>query len=1166
MSPTAATVVHSPPKSSSRTSAPSRPLHARPWSDKDLPSLPPYAVPAIIDFDANFNTALTFATNSTDRHTNENLSATRNRPFSVVFPPRSGGMGKRRSMLSRPHSWMPSSRPSPETVDLNRLQLDDMGDSPAPPASSSSASLQPNRQERSRHVSDSFASFARRSWLSSSRSPSPGPNQEESTAATEVIQPGRGRAPSNSSVMRLKKASRNPSASSSESRQSSESSGKISDYFNKMKPRTQTLVKGKLQHKQSSPASSTASLAPPSTDTRKSHASETSNSTFPEDGKAPFARDPLWSNFKCLETDFQRFQNKTTSLKMNLVRSALMPFLRKHATHSSNSGLHHEDLEFRAIILNKWWTGLLDMLQVHTQPPVPGLDRPTLLDAITTIMMRPEWRQSTPTFRPLAERSTHEHANRKSQAFSTESSSIHSTDSAYLAESARHNVRNMFTTNLVTQMMIIVDKLSARHAPYSLVSFAGKACAYAFFFAPGIANLLVRLWSLTPAFLRRMADELGLPRKSNGESDDIVALFPPTLDQLGWTSVKQMSDRLRNMTQPPLVAARVSWNGPWITRWNGRDTDLFFIFCKYYFILAESFIPQGLPLIEKARAPAFVLVTAQMLSILDSSIHRQAAPAVLGAPVFPESPFGAEASALGLQIPPSNPNVMRGMSENRLVVLLKGVISGLSTLDENVRNTFGAAYMAVMTAVAKGTSRFDHNACFTICDFLEETLAIYHDSTKAQQIVTISIDWPFWFEVCKMILESNNSMSEVRVLSFIYSLWDSITSNPQRKEYVCLEWLLAEETFDRFFNNWCPMVRAYFMRLLCWRICRDAGNANEPDAKIFMTVFDRLNTSWGHYLWLEQDTEQAGKMPPSTAPSFPSPGKRFMIIRTEIPRIQPGLIAGFDSYPTSLNQDLGGPATDFDFMTSSPPQTGQPKKRWSLLGKVFPFTSNTSGDDALETVRRDTASMRTGPATPTKATGSNRPESSDADSVGSSPIYEAAQYVFKFTLSWNTIGTMPPANRILTPPYLPSPANSRVAAKNRTGTPLLAVGRPAPTRAVSGSQLLGLVDSAKNASSDEPVSPAGPSTPKDSQENTRSSLADLDRDEVLLDNLAELFTPIKPTGPAAINVKYSGRALAEWSLIVAECNNFIDRRRDEGVLGIGEVEVPSLGVEGFRKT
>lgn len=64
---------------------------------------------------------------------------------------------------------------------------------------------------------------------------------------------------------------------------------------------------------------------------------------------------------------------------------------------------------------------------------------------------------------------------------------------------------------------------------------------------------------------------------------------------------------------------------------------------------------------------------------------------------------------------------------------------------------------------------------------------------------------------------------------------------------------------------------------------------------------------------------------------------------------------------------------------------------------------------------------------------------------------------------------------------------------------------------------------------------------------------------------------IAPRDPALDGIqrikraKYAGRALAEWTLVVGECNNFVERRRSEGVPGLKWVEVPTLGVEGFRR-
>jgi len=161
-------------------------------------------------------------------------------------------------------------------------------------------------------------------------------------------------------------------------------------------------------------------------------------------------------------------------------------------------------------------------------------------------------------------------------------------------------------------MNFVVDKMSLRHAPASLVTFCGKAIAYAFFFVPGVAETLVRLWKLQADILRRVSDELNMPKRPNKiDMDEVVAAFPAHIHCLGWTSVKQMATQLRQNPRLPVMAAKIAWNGPWVARWCGRDSDLFFVFAKHYYILAEEFVPSELSLVEKARAPgnkAYLLV------------------------------------------------------------------------------------------------------------------------------------------------------------------------------------------------------------------------------------------------------------------------------------------------------------------------------------------------------------------------------------------------------------------------------------------------------------------------------------------------------------------------------------------------------------------------------
>ena len=169
---------------------------------------------------------------------------------------------------------------------------------------------------------------------------------------------------------------------------------------------------------------------------------------------------------------------------------------------------------------------------------------------------------------------------------------------------------------------------------------------------------------------------------------------------------------------------------------------------------------------------------------------------------------------------------VKGMGENRLVVLLKDFLSDEAPEATDAKHTFGESFAAILKGAAVKTSLFDSAACFTLCDFLEEVLIAYGEfETPTARYV----DWNFWIDVCKRMSQSMNTMTEIRMLSFLYTIWETIAKEDRRKASLCLDWLLSEEMFNSLFNNWCPMVRAYYHRLLCWRICRYTGHASETD-------------------------------------------------------------------------------------------------------------------------------------------------------------------------------------------------------------------------------------------------------------------------------------------------------------------------------------------------
>ncbi|KKA27240.1 hypothetical protein TD95_003173 [Thielaviopsis punctulata] len=942
-----------------------------------------------------------------------------------------------------------------------------------------------------------------------------------------------------------------------------------------------------------------------STTSKSASISEKSNNTATDDSsfEIPPARtpDPLKNAFRDLSTEAAKFENKTVSQRMQIVRNNVLSFMQRHGYDTSYKTICIEDMEFRTNTMNRWWMLLLDLLDGNKHQPIAGVDRLPLVEAATLIMMRPEWRQTTTYFMPLRERCPGERVRARSWT-NASNSTLSDTDVAFLKESAEHNIRGMFVANLARQLEIVVEKMSQRHASLGVTNFCGKALAYAFFFVPGAAEMLVRLWAPKTNLIQRAAESFGLPRRSNGESEDIVALFPPYLGDMGWTSVRTMSAMLRRVPKIMPNLSKVQWQGPWINRWQGRDTDVFFIFCKYFHILAQDYMPADLPLVEKARSPGFVLVHAQLLAVLDATVNRHA---VLEA--YQSGPPDASADAFSATMPcGAGPvDLMKGMSENRTLKLLKDFLSESAPSMIQAKRGFGESYAALMKATASTTSQYNQAACITLCDYLEEAFQIFNAHEEDGNKLTQYLDWEFWLKVMRLMLQSLNTMIEIRVLCLAHTVWDVITRNPERKKMFCLGWLVSEEVFDQFFNNWCPMIRAYYMRLLCWRICRDTGSANELDASIFVTVSERLKTTWSHYLYLKQAAITNGTQLPNSTPCYPAPCKKFMIIRTEVHVPQMGMTMGFDSIGR-LPFPAETPVEDAFSSLVVSTQKPEVKKRGFLASLSKALLGGDSQDDeggSYLAPGSTAAGRKAGSGGPPPPPKSHAPSPSDASSTGSSPLFEAQRYVFRFLLNWHQQACHPAPEMDLVRPRLPAPAQAWVSARRRSGSqPPVPAGLPPPTRMVSGIATPGLINDARNADEDvvpesnskrtsvasqttsgvdsparamtptalleksEPPSPSSTVHEKEpltiSVKNHAFSSA---MNEALLSPADRPTTPVKPEGLFSTRAVYAGRALAEWTLVVMECNNFVERRRDEGVLGLADVEVPTLTLEPVRR-
>ncbi|KIW08120.1 uncharacterized protein PV09_01055 [Verruconis gallopava] len=1015
------------------------------------------------------------------------------------------------------------------------------------PASAESDEVHELPSQSSNHLT---ARFRRRSWMPGSRSPSPG--SKKSTAEGLVDTLGK----ASSVVRRSSPFRRSTDSDNGDGRSRSRSSSLSRSITSKLSKRPNSAVfesptKGSSSpvNKPSQPSQLSKSF---STDklSLSSFTKKSSGSTPPvprltskdkqrlANSEVTKKRDELWTVFRNLEGDFQKFQSKPTTLKANVVRASLIPFLREYQHHQSTYNLRFEDLERRANILHKWWSGLLELILNKNNQSVSGTDRPVVFDGILGIMERPEWRLAPSPYAPLWDRQQAAKGHQKST--SVTSTSSESSD-VMLGDSVVHNVRNLFQQNLIDQMGYVVEKMAMRNAPASSVSFCGRTCAYAFFFCPGIADVLVRLWNPTMDSLNRVLQECGHKRSISlkDTAERIGQGFPSHLKSLRFHNISAIYKALRKPAPLPLRTHTLPWSShPWVSRWCGKDSDLFYVFAKHYHMLVVDFLPADTTRTERLCAPGLIFVHAQILMNMDATIHRNVMPN----PMDPGNSNGSTANStfddiLGdpdsaappFPLPPAA-NAVRQMSENRLIMLVRDLLSERNTNPEEVRIIFGMAFADLLKAAARRTSIYDPSACYVLCDLLEEAFLILVRYEQLNPVIGSVLDWSFWMDVWRRIVESHNTTTEIRLYALLYSLWPAFVIEPQRRAELCASFLLEPKFFASRFNHWCPMVRAYYQRLLCWRVARFDGEEQPGDVEILSRLSENLQTQYGYYLYMRDAAQGSPTLLPSTAPCNPAPGRRLLIVRTDhLAEKSRGAFMSFDGvltpHPASKRQSMLADLSDSeprpvsnDSTDSEPELEERGPRKWGLLRTII-------GTSKQETAKAGQASQDT-----KEKNSAPQPQLVKRPSDGSDESQEDRSsfrpFTFKFSLEWADRldrRLQAPGPIRISPPKLPMPAQT-----------LLNESRPATHSSLTPPRSIDSVyTDAKSTNSDS--------------------------------NKSVDVRPLEPKGEAVMQAKYSGRALAEWMLVVLECGSFFDRRKAEGVPGNRWVETPSLGVESFKK-
>lgn len=1033
------------------------------------------------------------------------------------------------------------------------------------------------RPTKPRSVSGKIATLARVSWMSNSRSPSPARSETRPTPRSREHSPTPRSQPlqaeSKESLESKEKRENKDSKDSKVSKESKELPADLSDADSKRhasKRYRRPLSAFVTRSKSADPPA-------PSLRIRKSMDQLTREDVVKPDlpplptppafstitaAEPARKKDELWIVFRGLEADLQKFQTKSTNLKVNVVKASLLPFLARYASHSSFNGLRPEDLDRRVNILNKWWTALLTLLHGRHNQSVSGTDRPVYLEALSGIMMRKEW---TIPYHP------------QTPPANSSNCSLESSSSDFLAESIYHNVRNIFNQNLLSQMSFVVERMSLRHAPASLVSFCGTACAYAFFFCPGVADMLVRLWNTPSDVFRRLLADPSVYRGTGSRTipQNLAARFPLPVRSLAFSSHIALSRYLRQPTTLPLSAVQIPWQGPWMSRWCGRDSDLFFVFVKYFHMISCEFLPKETENACRIFSPGMLSVQGHLLTVLEDTLYRQSSsqvpenafgPSTVTFDDFIEGPNASMSSPIGMA------NCHRSMAENRQIILLRDFLAEPSAPElSQARRMYVEGFMLVLKTAARKTSLFNHNACFVLCDFVEEAAPLV--SRYGRKVKADIFDWPFWMDVCKKLTRSENSMTEVRLFAFLFAMWKTWTSNVDRYNDLCTQFLLHDDYFYAYFSHWNPMVRAYFHRLLCWRMARFNANPTPADGEIYEMLLDKIEQVWNYYMSFNIKAQEENRPLLSAELCSPAPNRRILIIRSDNQAPSPSNpFISFDRFTnpgSTYNQNIGTLKLDPNGL----PDGSAPKRRWNLLKSVFGSTANpkpgevTPPGSVSDENEVNPMDLITGEGNVDKnedtGSGSSSPQdTTDQSAEDTDSIYEAntphdQQYNFKFSLEnhpWKPAAKTRP----ITSPNLPKRTLDYVQHQRSSRALTMRTPRPEYEAEADSNKTKQSFESTKTSPNDDDLDTSTASTANSYATTTHTSSSVTSFDDHHLHHH-------KPVNTRVVASKYAGRALAEWAQVVSEFDNFFERRRSEGVPSDELVETPMLSVENFRK-
>lgn len=566
-----------------------------------------------------------------------------------------------------------------------------------------------------------------------------------------------------------------------------------------------------------------------------------------------------------------RFVSKTGIHKANVLRLALLPFLREHRGESAHVSV--DEYGFRIKVLKKWWIAILMALNDRT---VSGSDRSAYLEGISGLLSRQEWVQQQED--------------------------------------------RVYASLLCDTLRLVIQKLCLKSVPLAIAAFSGKVLAYSFFWVPGVAPVLLHMLGIQQSTIDRITS-VSFPE--NGGSDDMTTLenaislvkssFPAHLEPLvgkadGINDCNTKRSRMggtlptRRSKQPEPPNGLTDLYGPWSRRWTAQNSDVFFAFLKHYYSIMSSLLPAELPWNAHLATPGLIILHASILRGLDFVVHQSINPRKL------DNDFNVKAVS-----PVPAVGTRRRVDQLKIMATLREILHNDDGFVQ-FYEPYCRQFERILHSVALQTSLYDVESCIVLADLVEEYLSSLiltypwtENRVKIQK--DRAIDWEFWIRVVQKMLSSGNCHTEIRAFSFLFNLWDNIpisslgtyssaahvesldefdfhANDEEGLRWNCTVWLLSPPMWKRYFCHWQPLVRSYYHRLLCWRVASVGPESDLLSSILFSNynadaralLSSRLDLSYRRLCKLRSKAKAVGDAGPALEPAPPVVHRKLSII------------------------------------------------------------------------------------------------------------------------------------------------------------------------------------------------------------------------------------------------------------------------------------------------